>query len=61
MKDIQALLRHSSLTITADLYTSVFEDQAAQLAEDMAKAVPRLRKVAAGDWTLTDGHTTATH
>jgi hypothetical protein len=52
MKDIQALLRHSSLTITADLYTSVFEDLAAGLAEQMARAVPRQR--AAGDWRPTD-------
>ncbi len=60
MKDIQALLRHSSLTITADLYTSVFEDQAAQLAEDMARVVPRLRAVASGDAAGTDGHTSGT-
>jgi integrase len=60
MKDIQALLRHSSLTITADLYTSVFEDLAAGLAEQMARAVPRSRAAVAGDWAPTDGHTTAT-
>ena len=55
MKDIQALLRHSSLTITADLYTSVFEDLAADLAEQMSKAVPR--QLAAGDWRPTDAPT----
>jgi hypothetical protein len=60
MKDIQALLRHSSLTITADLYTSVFEDLAAGLAEQMARVVPRSRAAVAGDSAATDGHTTAT-
>jgi len=60
MKEIQELPRHSSLTITADLYTSVFEDQAAQLAEDMARVVPRLRAVASGDSAGTDGHTSGT-
>jgi hypothetical protein len=54
------LLQHSSLTITADLYTSVFEAQAAQLAEDMARAVPRRRAVASGDSAGTDGHTLGT-
>jgi hypothetical protein len=35
----------------------VFEDQAAQLAQDMARAVPRLRAVAAGDSAGTDAPT----
>jgi integrase len=60
MKAIQELLRHSSLTITANLYTSVFEAQAAQLAEDMARAVPRRRAVVAGDSAPTDAHTSRT-
>jgi hypothetical protein len=52
-------MRHSSLTITADLYTSVFEDMAVQLAEDMARVVPRLRqrKAMAGDSGETDAPT----
>jgi integrase len=60
MKDIQALLRHSSLTITADLYTSVFEDLAADLAEQMSRVVPRQRAAVAGDWAATDAHTSRT-
>ena len=45
IKDIQTLMRHSSRVITPDLYTSVFEDQAADLAEQMTNIVPRLRAV----------------
>ena len=40
MKEIQALLRHSSSTITADLYTSVPED----LAEQMSRMNPALKR-----------------
>jgi len=57
MKEIQELLPHSSLTITANLYTSVFEDMAAQLAEDMARVVPRLRAVASRNSAGTDAPT----
>jgi len=58
MKAISAMLRHASLAITADTYTSVFADQAAALAENIASIVPRLRRAAGGDPAQTSGPTT---
>lgn len=45
IKDISHLLRHSSITITADTYTSVFEEADAELAESMSRIVPRARRL----------------
>jgi integrase len=41
MKAIQAMLRHSSLAITADTYTSLFADEGHEVAEAVAAVVPR--------------------
>jgi hypothetical protein len=57
MKQISHMLRHASQSITADIYTSVFEEADAELAEDMSRVVPRSRAV--GDSEPTNGPTTA--
>jgi hypothetical protein len=41
MKAVQAMLRHSSMAITADTYTSVLPEVAADIAEKIAAIVPR--------------------
>jgi integrase len=41
LKAIQAMLRHSSITITADIYTSVLDDVDRDVAERMIAMVPR--------------------
>lgn len=41
MKVVQAMLRHSSITVTADTYTSVLPDLAHNAAEKTAAIVPR--------------------
>ena len=41
LRDIQALLRHSSYVITADLYTAVLEEHDLETAERMSRMVPR--------------------
>ncbi|GAA4469788.1 tyrosine-type recombinase/integrase [Phytohabitans houttuyneae] len=41
MKVVQAMLRHSSITVTADTYTSVLPDLARNAAEQTAAIVPR--------------------
>ncbi|HSR83486.1 MAG TPA: site-specific integrase [Streptosporangiaceae bacterium] len=56
MKAISHLLRHSSISITADTYTSIFEEADGELAETMSQAVPRMRAV--GDSDETDAPTT---
>jgi len=56
MKQISHMLRHTSQAITADIYTCVFEEADAELAEDMSRLVPRSRAV--GDSQPTDGPTT---
>jgi integrase len=56
MKQISHMLRHASQAITADIYTSVFEEADAELAEDMSRLVPRARAV--GDSRPTDAPTT---
>jgi len=40
MKVVQAMLRHSSITITADTYTSVLPEVARQAAEATARMIP---------------------
>jgi Phage integrase family len=52
MKGIQAMLRHSSQAITADTYTSTFDEESRKAAEAVASAVPR--KVAVGEASETD-------
>lgn len=52
MKLVQALLRHSSITITSDTYTSVLPDVAREAAEAAVALVPRAAAV--GD-SGTDG------
>lgn len=59
MKAIQALLRHASYTLAAQIYTSVLQESQAALAEGMSGVVPRLRAVANGHSTATPGPTTA--
>jgi integrase len=41
MKVVQAMLRHSSIAVTADTYTSVLPDLARNAAEQAAAIVPR--------------------
>ena len=53
MDEIKKLMRHSSIVITIDTYTSIFEEADRELAEKMAAAVPRLA-VAVGQ-SRTDG------
>jgi integrase len=53
MKAIQSMLRHSSLAITADTYTSLFADEGHQVAEAVASVVPR--KAVAGGPSETPG------
>ncbi|WP_370462437.1 site-specific integrase [Nocardiopsis sp. FR6] len=45
MKVVQAMLRHSSVTITSDTYTSVVPEVAKRAAEASASVVPRRRAV----------------
>ena len=59
MREVQALLRHASLLITMDTYTSVLPELAAELAENMARLVPRKNRPAHGV-SETPGHTSAT-
>lgn len=47
MKVVQDLLRHSSITVTSDLYTSVLPDLALDAAEKAAARVPRKRRLTA--------------
>lgn len=57
MKAISHMLRHASQPITEDIYTSVFEEADAELAEQMSRLVPRARAVGDSD----RGPTTAPH
>jgi len=59
MKDIQAMLRHASYAITAQLYTSVLDELSAELAEQMTTMVPR--RHVASDSRPTLGCTTVAH
>jgi hypothetical protein len=43
MKVVQETLGHSSVTLTADTYTSVFHDVSASAAEAVAALIPRAR------------------
>lgn len=45
MKFVQEMLRHSSITITSNIYTSVLPELAFAAAEASAKLVPRARKL----------------
>ncbi|GAA3346621.1 tyrosine-type recombinase/integrase [Amorphoplanes nipponensis] len=47
MRVVQELLRHSSITVTSDLYTSVLPDLAFDAAEKAAASVPRRRHLKA--------------
>ena len=53
MKTVQAMLRHSSITITADTYTSVLPEVAKRAAGAAAAVVPRKRAI--GDRPHTPG------
>ena len=48
MKEVQVLMRHSSIAITADTYTSILPEVASGLAEAMAAMVPRKASGTAG-------------
>jgi hypothetical protein len=41
MKTVQNMLRHSSITVTADTYTTVLPEVALAAAEATAKIIPR--------------------
>lgn len=53
MKTIQAMLRHSSIAITSDTYTSIMPEVSREAAEAIAALVPR--KVAVGESSETAG------
>ena len=57
IKQIQKMLRHSSHAITADTYTSIFEDDDRAVAEAMSTVVPR--RAVVGEASETDGPTVA--
>ena len=59
MREVQALLRHASLVITMDTYTSVLPELAAELAENMARLVPRKNRPGQAV-SKTRAHTTRT-
>jgi integrase len=59
MKAVQAMLRHSSMAITADTYTSVLPEVAADIAEKIAAIVPR--QAAAGEAPGTAGLPSGSH
>ncbi|MHA5054641.1 tyrosine-type recombinase/integrase [Streptomyces sp. SD15] len=44
LKDIQEMLGHSSITITADTYTSLLPETDLAIAEAAARIVPRARR-----------------
>jgi integrase len=54
LKVVQAMLGHSSITVTSDTYTSVLPDVAREAAEAAARLIPRKP-------TTTHGHTSGTH
>ena len=56
MKVVQAMLRHSTITITADTYTSVLPEVAYAAAEAAAALVPRNLVDPHGQATGTDGN-----
>lgn len=58
MKLVQAQLRHSSITLTADIYTSVLPEVARDAVEASAALVPR---AAAAGAASTDGLPTGSH
>jgi integrase len=48
MKIVQDMLGHSSITLTADIYTSVLPELARLAAEDAAALIPRTRRTRGG-------------
>ncbi|MFE4493043.1 tyrosine-type recombinase/integrase [Streptomyces niveus] len=48
LKDIQEMLGHSSITITADTYTSLLPEADLAIAEAAARLVPRARSTPKG-------------
>lgn len=52
LKAVQALLGHSQISITADTYTSLFEQAEREAAEASAQLVPRARTGRSGEPTL---------
>jgi hypothetical protein len=60
MKVVQAMLRHSSITVTSDIYTTVLPEVALAAAEATAKIVPRtatrqLGHISGSSPTIVDG------
>ncbi len=45
LKAVQALLGHSSIAITADTYTHVLPELATAIAENVARLIPRARRI----------------
>ncbi|WUV56489.1 tyrosine-type recombinase/integrase [Amycolatopsis sp. NBC_01480] len=61
MKTVQNMLRHSSITVTADTYTTVLPEVALAAAEATAKIIPRtatrrLGLVSGASPTIVDSH-----
>jgi integrase len=46
MKNVQEMLRHSSITVTSDIYTTVLPELAIAAAEKSAASIPRRRPAA---------------
>ncbi len=60
MKVVQSMLRHSSITVTADIYTTVLPEVALAAAEATAKIIPRtatrqLGHISGSSATIVDG------
>ncbi|WP_235498286.1 tyrosine-type recombinase/integrase [Frankia sp. R43] len=43
LKAVQELLGHSTITLTADTYTQILPELAAEIARDTARLIPRTR------------------
>ncbi|ONH26435.1 hypothetical protein BL253_24960 [Pseudofrankia asymbiotica] len=54
MKAVSDMLGHSSIQITGDIYTTLFEEARRDAAEAAAKIVPRTRRPAGWDELIDD-------
>lgn len=57
---VKETLRHATIQLTSDTYTSLFKDVDRALAEKAATLVPRARKEAPGEIVRTDAHASLT-
>ena len=57
---VKEVLRHATIQLTSDTYTSLFKDVDRALAERAAALVPRARREVAQEITRTDAHASLT-